>query len=62
MFTCLIHPSSFRLHPYKGITPQIRIHGVSIIFHRTGEKRFISITSTKPPKLKRLIRNSFPKE
>jgi len=25
------------------------MHGVSIIFHRTGEKRFISITSTKPP-------------
>jgi hypothetical protein len=32
----------------RRIAPQMRIHGVSIIFHRTGEKRFISITSTKP--------------
>jgi len=33
----------------RRIAPQIRIHGVSIIFRRTGEKRFIEIISTKPP-------------
>ena len=44
--------SSFILPPspfLQGIAPQIRIHGVSIIVHRTGDIRFIAITSTKPP-------------
>jgi len=50
MFTYLIHPSSFRLHPSaQGIAPQLRMHGVSIMFLRTDEKRFIEIISTEPP-------------
>jgi hypothetical protein len=49
MFTCLIHPSSIRLHPLQGIAPQMRTHGVSMTFNRTGEKRFIEILSTKAP-------------
>jgi hypothetical protein len=43
--------SSFILPPssLQGMTPKVRIHGVSVIFHRTGEKRLASITSTLPP-------------
>jgi len=33
----------------RRIAPQMRMHGVSIIFLRTPEKRFIEIISTKPP-------------
>jgi len=33
----------------RRIAPQMRMHDVSIVFHRTRDKRFISITSTKPP-------------
>jgi len=32
----------------RRIAPQMRMHGVSIIFLRTPDKRFIEITSTKP--------------
>ena len=33
----------------RRIAPQMRMHGVSITFLRTPEKRFIEIISTKPP-------------
>jgi len=33
----------------RRIAPQMRMHGVSITFLRTPEKRFIQIISTKPP-------------
>jgi len=33
----------------RRIAPQMRMHGVAILFHRTGEKQFIEIISTKPP-------------
>jgi len=43
-------PDSFFILPpssLQGIAPQIRMHGVSIMFLRTDEKRFIEIISTK---------------
>jgi len=47
---CLTHPSSFRLHPSaQGIAPQMAMRGVSVMFLKTREKRFIEIISTKPP-------------
>ena len=33
----------------RRIAPQMRLHGVSIMFLRTDVKRFIQIISTKPP-------------
>jgi len=33
----------------RRIAPQMRMHGVSISFLKTREKRFIEIISTKPP-------------
>jgi len=33
----------------RRIAPQMRMHGVSIMFLKTREKRFIEIISTKPP-------------
>jgi len=41
-------PRSLATH-LRRIAPQMRMHGVSITFLRTSEKRFIEIMSTKPP-------------
>jgi len=43
---CLVHPSSFRLHPYEALPPQLSIHGIFVNLSRCHQGR----ASTRQPK------------